>query len=86
MRMRPASLFLAALALAALVTGGCTPGDGSSDGGTSGDLPDQNGLEVGTIAPDFRLKNQEQATIALSDYKGTKNVILVFYPADFTPV
>jgi len=82
MRMRPAPLFLAALAVALLLAGGCSNGDGTTDG-TSAEAA---GLETGTTAPDFRLKNQEQATIALSDYKGTKNVILVFYPADFTPV
>ncbi len=82
MRMRPAPLFLAALALALLLAGGCA-GDGATDGGTT---DSQDGLEVGTTAPDFRLKNQDQTTVALSDYKGTKNVILVFYPADFTPV
>ncbi len=86
MRMRPVPLFLTTLALASLLLAGCTGGGGTADGGATGDLPEQNGLEVGTVAPDFRLKNQEQATIALSDYKGTKNVILVFYPADFTPV
>ncbi len=42
--------------------------------------------EVGDEAPDFTLKNQDQLNISLSDFKGEKNVILVFYPADFTPV
>ena len=83
MRMRPAPLLLAALAVALLLAGGCTDGDGTTDGDTASEL---DGLEVGTTAPDFRLKNQDQTTVALSDYKGTKNVILVFYPADFTPV
>lgn len=86
MRMRPAPLFLTTLALSSLLLVGCTGDGGSTDGGSTGDLPEQNGLEIGTVAPDFRLKNQEQATVALSDYKGTKNVILVFYPAAFTPV
>jgi len=86
MRLRPALLFLAALAVLSLVLGGCTgtgetAQDGASDEGTT-----QDGLEVGVTAPDFRLKNQDQTTVALSDYKGSKNVILVFYPADFTPV
>ena len=83
MRVRPALLFLAALAVALLLAGGCTDGDGTTDGDAA---VEQDGLEVGTMAPDFRLKNQDQTTVALSDYKGTKNVILVFYPADFTPV
>lgn len=84
MRMRLAPPVLAGLLLVSLAIGGCA-GE-TSNGADSGDLPEQNGLEVGTTAPDFRLKNQDQETIALSDYKGVKNVVLVFYPADFTPV
>lgn len=83
MRMRRAGLLLAAVVVAALALAGCGGGK-SADGTTSGGQ--QDGLKVGTKAPDFRLKNQDQETIALSDYLGTKNVILVFYPADFTPV
>ncbi len=83
MRMRPAPLLLAVLTAALLLAGGCTDGGDTSGGDTASEL---DGLEVGTMAPEFRLKNQDQTTVALSDYKGTKNVILVFYPADFTPV
>lgn len=42
-------------------------------------------LEVGTKAPDFELKVTPDQTLSLSDFKG-KNVVLVFYPADFSPV
>jgi cytochrome oxidase Cu insertion factor (SCO1/SenC/PrrC family) len=83
MRMRPAPLLLAVLTAALLLAGGCTDGGDTSGGDTASEL---DGLEVGTTAPEFRLKNQDQTTVALSDYIGTKNVILVFYPADFTPV
>lgn len=86
MKMRLAPLFLAAAVLGALALGGCTGSAKDSSGGTTTDVPEQNGLAVGTKAPDFRMKNQNQETVALSDYAGTKNVILVFYPADFTPV
>lgn len=86
MRMRPAPLLLVALLLAALPLAGCSGDGDTGTGSTDTTTTEQNGLEVGTQAPDFRLKNQEQTTVALSDYKGTKNVILVFYPADFTPV
>lgn len=82
MRMRPATVLFATAMLALMAVAGCS---GSSTAGGD-EIPEQNGLEVGTAAPDFRMKNQEQATVALSDYKGTKNVVLVFYPADFTPV
>ena len=40
-------------------------------------------LQEGKKAPDFKLKDQEGKTIALSDFKG-KNVILYFYPKDNT--
>ena len=43
-------------------------------------------IKVGDTAPDFEMRNQEQLKVALSDYKDKKNVVLVFYPADFTPV
>jgi peroxiredoxin len=42
-------------------------------------------IEVGTQAPDFTLRNQKGEKISLSDLRGRK-VMLVFYPADFSPV
>ncbi len=83
MRVRPGAVLIAAALAATLMVGGCSGGGESAVGDEYGE---QNGLEVGTVAPDFRLKNQDQSTVALSDYKGTSNVVLVFYPADFTPV
>ena len=44
------------------------------------------GVNVDDIAPDFEMRNQEQIKVSLSEFKGKKNVVLVFYPADFTPV
>ena len=41
-------------------------------------------LEEGSIAPDFKAKNQNGESVSLSDYKG-KKVILFFYPKDNTP-
>ena len=41
-------------------------------------------LQAGDKAPDFSGINQDEKTIALSDYKG-KKVILYFYPRDNTP-
>ena len=40
-------------------------------------------LQEGNKAPDFKLKDQNEKEISLSDYKG-KNVILYFYPKDNT--
>jgi len=42
-------------------------------------------LQEGEIAPDFKLSSQEGVEVALSDYKGKKNVVLYFYPKDDTP-
>lgn len=41
-------------------------------------------IEVGKVAPDFTLQNQEGENISLSDFKG-QNVVLYIYPKDMTP-
>ncbi|MBJ8341864.1 peroxiredoxin [Antrihabitans sp. YC3-6] len=41
-------------------------------------------LEVGATAPDFSLKDQNNQVVTLSDYRGKKNVLIVFYPLAFT--
>lgn len=41
-------------------------------------------LEIGTPAPQFDLKNQDDKNISLADYRGQK-VIVYFYPAASTP-
>jgi peroxiredoxin len=43
-------------------------------------------VTVGTLAPDFTLKDQGGRDIRLSSYRGTRNVVLVFYPFTFTGV
>src|ERR1700723_3167725 len=42
-------------------------------------------LSVGQAAPDFTLKDQSQKGVKLSDFAGKKNVVLVFYPLDWSP-
>lgn len=42
-------------------------------------------LQVGDTAPDFFLSSTLKEKIALSDYRGKKNVLVAFYPLDFTP-
>ncbi|HVP38061.1 MAG TPA: peroxiredoxin [Candidatus Saccharimonadales bacterium] len=44
------------------------------------------GLEVGSPAPDFELPATNGETVRLSDYRGRKHVMLVFYPLDWSPV
>ena len=36
-------------------------------------------VAVGTMAPDFSLEAMNNDTLTLSDYRGSKNVVLVFY-------
>ena len=43
-------------------------------------------LAVGQPAPEFALKDQNQQEIKLSDFRGKKNVVLAFYPLDWSPV
>jgi peroxiredoxin len=41
-------------------------------------------LNVGDAAPDFTLKTIGLKEISLKDYRG-RNVVLLFYPLDWTP-
>ena len=43
-------------------------------------------IQVGDKAPDFELKDNHGATVKLSDFRGSKNVVLLFYPFAFTGV
>ena len=43
-------------------------------------------LPVGAAAPEFSLKDQNQKDVKLSDFRGKKNVVIVFYPLDWSPV
>ncbi len=43
-------------------------------------------LQVGDLAPDFELDSTDGTKVKLSDFRGKKNVLLSFYPLDFTPV
>jgi peroxiredoxin len=43
-------------------------------------------LEIGSSAPDFKLKNQHGEEISLSLFKGKKNVVVLFYPFAFSGI
>lgn len=43
-------------------------------------------MMVGKPAPLFSLPDQDGKEIALEGFKGEKNVVLIFYPLDWTPV
>ena len=43
-------------------------------------------LDVGTEAPDFTLKDQNGQPVTLSNFRGVKNVLVVFFPLAFTGI
>ncbi|WP_320781942.1 peroxiredoxin [Streptomyces sp. CRN 30] len=43
-------------------------------------------IQAGEQAPEFELKDNHGATVRLSDHRGAKNVVLLFYPFAFTGV
>ena len=43
-------------------------------------------INVGDEAPDFELTAHDGETVRLSDFRGKKNVLLVFYPMAFTGI
>jgi len=40
---------------------------------------------VGDLAPDFSLPDQNGKEVRLSEFRGTKNVVLAFYVLAYTP-
>lgn len=43
-------------------------------------------MMVGKSAPDFSLPDENGREVNLKDFHGKKNVVLFFYPLDWTPV
>lgn len=43
-------------------------------------------IAVGQAAPEFTLKDQSMAEVKLTDFRGKKNVVIMFYPLDWSPV
>jgi peroxiredoxin len=43
-------------------------------------------IEVGQSAPDFALTDQHGQVVKLSDFRGERNVVLVFYPFAFSGI
>lgn len=50
------------------------------------DIPGLNPLPVGSQAPDFSLRDQNNEIVSLKDFRGDKAVLLVFYPWAFTGI
>jgi len=49
-------------------------------------IPGMQPLAVGTEAPEFRLRDQNNEVVTLSSFRGAKAVLLVFYPWAFTSI
>ena len=43
-------------------------------------------VHVGQKAPDFTLPSIDGGTVSLSDYQGSRNVVISFVPAAWTPI
>jgi peroxiredoxin Q/BCP len=48
-------------------------------------MADQPRVRVGDPAPDFTLTSATGEPVTLSDFRGRSNVVLYFYPKDYTP-
>lgn len=48
--------------------------------------PESGPPEVGTPAPDFTLKDQNNQDVALSSFRGERSVLVVFYPFAFSGI
>jgi peroxiredoxin Q/BCP len=44
----------------------------------------RTGIGAGSMAPLFRLRDQSGATVGLDDFRGRNNVVVYFYPKDFS--
>jgi peroxiredoxin Q/BCP len=42
-------------------------------------------VKAGDEAPDFTLRDQDGEPVSLSDYRDRSNLVLFFYPKDFSP-
>jgi peroxiredoxin len=74
------------MALAAEYSGGRTRRRSLSEPRKSSIPGGLMAVTVGQSAPDFTLKDQNQKEVKLSEFAGKRNVVLMFYPFDFSPV
>jgi peroxiredoxin (alkyl hydroperoxide reductase subunit C) len=52
----------------------------------NGTISSRAALTVGAAAPDFTLRDQQGKAVSLSDYRGIKSVVVVFYPFAFSGI
>lgn len=67
------------LALSGLLAGAPVSAQLGPKDGAALSATDLDRVKVGQPAPDFALTGMDGKTISLSDYRGKKNVVLVFY-------
>src|ERR1700734_654808 len=72
MVMKPITLVIGILVVAALILAACSRAAGAS-----------SAPQVGQAAPDFTLPSQDGSAVSLKDFRG-KWVVLYFYPKDNT--
>jgi len=53
---------------------------------THGTITSREALSVGEVAPEFTLRDQNGKPVSLSDYRGVKSVVVVFYPFAFSGI
>lgn len=70
------ALMLALLAVSSTASAQTKLGPKDGEGLPAADL---NRVKVGDAAPDFTIEDQDGKPVTLSDYRGQKTVVLVFY-------
>ncbi len=43
-------------------------------------------IETGSVAPEFDLETEDGGRVRLSDFRGRRNVLLVFHPTSYTEI
>lgn len=79
------AILLSILFVIGLLTGCASSGKSAENKSLEQQINNQE-LEVGDQAPDFRLPDHKGGYVRLSDFRDKYNVVLAFYPAAFTPV
>jgi cytochrome oxidase Cu insertion factor (SCO1/SenC/PrrC family) len=71
--------FFLTLACALVMTGFPAFAQLGPKDGTNLAATDLDRVKVGQPAPDFTLENMDERRVSLSDFRGKKSVVLVFY-------
>ncbi len=89
--MKKTTMIFLLFTVSALLAGGCAHGQKELpetslyDPGSLKPIDSELKVKAGDIAPDFTLQAVSGKKITLSQYRGSKNVVLSFVPAAWTP-